>query len=576
MQKVTFLHSSGISAFLPCSHPGFKQSWQEYNSATSLISAQRHSISCRFSAPSSFVEKIQLPVRLSHEFRASMDDSERRSAKRSRFDQTEPEPRRSRFDRRSRSPPAKKSDSARDRSPISKDYEGSTPEAKKTPVDAAAAAAAAAAKINAQIQAKKAVQHVDVPPIKSTSSESPGPNQPASGNSTGNINGEVYVSDGDYIKDIEVNDLRNRYLLTKGSTQKMIKDDTGADVTTRGNYYPDKSMATPTHPPLYLHVTSTSKAGLDLAVQKIEELMKQELPNLVDERRFRRRDQEQVERDEFGRRKWPEAKIPIDLDPVQGFNLRAQVVGHGGSYVKHIQQETGCRVQIKGRGSGYLEASTNRESDEDMYLHVAGPDPKMVEKAKELCEDLLGNVKEQYEEFKARPPRQSYGGHGGGHGGGGYGERNYGERSYGGGDRYHDRHGSQSGSYGGYSGYNNSPAPGGNSASPAPGAAGNAPGANNDYAAQYAQYYGGQDPYAAYGGYAAYMQYYQQYYAAATAAQQQGSPAPPPPPGQSASPPPPPTEAPPPPPGGAPPPPPPSGSPPGAGSYGAVPPPPGL
>ena len=34
---------------------------------------------------------------------------------------------------------------------------------------------------------------------------------------------------------------------------------------------------------------------------KIEELMKQELPNLVDERRFRRRDQEQVERDEFGR-----------------------------------------------------------------------------------------------------------------------------------------------------------------------------------------------------------------------------------------------------------------------------------
>lgn len=36
-------------------------------------------------------------------------------------------------------------------------------------------------------------------------------------------------------------------------------------------------------------------------MQKIEELMKQELPQLVDERRFRRREQEQVERDEFGR-----------------------------------------------------------------------------------------------------------------------------------------------------------------------------------------------------------------------------------------------------------------------------------
>jgi hypothetical protein len=32
----------------------------------------------------------------------------------------------------------------------------------------------------------------------------------------------VYTQDGDYIKDIEVNDLRNRYTLTKGSTQKMV------------------------------------------------------------------------------------------------------------------------------------------------------------------------------------------------------------------------------------------------------------------------------------------------------------------------------------------------------------------
>ncbi|KAI1479467.1 KH domain protein [Daldinia eschscholtzii] len=506
-----------------------------------------------------------------------MDDTERRTAKRSRFDQTEPEPRRSRFDRRSRSPPAKRSEHGRDgreRSPLGKDGENNTNSSKKSPVDPAAAAAAAAAKINAQIQAKKGIQHVDVPPIKSASSASPGPNAESTpgGNNSNNINGEMYIADGDYIKDIEVNDLRNRYLLTKSSTQKMIKEETGADVTTRGNYYPDKSMATPSNPPLYLHITSTSKTGLEAAVAKIEELMKQELPNLVDERRFRRRDQEQVERDEFGRRKWPEAKIPIGLEEIRGFNLRAQIVGHGGSYVKHIQQETGCRVQIKGRGSGYLEASTNRESDDDMYLHVAGPDPKMVEKAKELCEDLIANVKEQYEEFKSRPPRQHFG-HGD-HGGGNYGERSYGGRSYGG-DRYAERQGSGSGSYGGYGGYNNSPNPAAaSSASPAPPGQGSPQNANSDYAAQYAQYYGGQDPYAAYGGYAAYVQYYQHYYAAAQAAQQ-GSPTPPVPGASVSPPPPPPSEAPPPPPpgGSAPPPPPP---PPGAGSYGAVPPPPGL
>lgn len=55
------------------------------------------------------------------------------------------------------------------------------------------------------------------------------------------------------------------------------------------------------NPPLYLHVTSQTKSGLDKAVEKIEELMKQELPNLVDERRFRRKEPDAVERDEFGR-----------------------------------------------------------------------------------------------------------------------------------------------------------------------------------------------------------------------------------------------------------------------------------
>jgi len=36
------------------------------------------------------------------------------------------------------------------------------------------------------------------------------------------------------------------------------------------------------------------------------------------------------------------------MENIPGFNLRAQVVGQGGAYVKHIQNETRCRVQIKG------------------------------------------------------------------------------------------------------------------------------------------------------------------------------------------------------------------------------------
>ncbi|MCJ1449633.1 MAG: hypothetical protein MMC23_010155 [Stictis urceolatum] len=454
-----------------------------------------------------------------------MGDDEFRSMKRSRFDQIEPDPKRSsRFDRRSRSPSTRHLENRRSRSPISRSRDSaasSSVEVKSPPgQDPATAAAAAAARINAQIQAKKGIQHVDVPPIKPAPSpvgKSVSPGAHTSASSTNNINGEVYIADGDYIKDIEVNDLRNRYTLTKGSTQKTIKEETGADVTTRGNYYPDKSMATAANPPLYLHVTSTSKDGLEKAVQRIEELMKQELPNLVDERRFRRREPEQFERDELGRRKWPEERIPIELEPLPGFNLRAQVVGHGGAYVKHIQQETRCRVQIKGRGSGFMENGTGQESDEPMYLHVAGPDPREVQRAKELCEDLLGNVGEQYQRHKENPPQRAYGGSA-------YGDR-HGASSYGGSTGY----GGYGGGYGGYGGYGGQASPAtlqSPTNPPGVGMSGSAS-PSADYTAQWQQYFA-QNPQAYY--------YYQQ-----QAVQQQQSihgasneqPPPPPPPSGS-------------------------------------------
>jgi len=69
--------------------------------------------------------------------------------------------------------------------------------------------------------------------------------------------------------------------------------------------------------------------------------------------------------------KWKEDKVVVDaLEPLPGFNLRAQIVGQGGQYVKHIQHETGCRVQVKGRGSGFYETATSMEADEDMFIHI--------------------------------------------------------------------------------------------------------------------------------------------------------------------------------------------------------------
>lgn len=79
-------------------------------------------------------------------------------------------------------------------------------------------AAAAAARINASLQARKGIQHVDVPPIQSADA-----NDGQSGQAKPHsVSKEMYTADGDYIQDIEVNDLRNRYLVTKSSTQKKV------------------------------------------------------------------------------------------------------------------------------------------------------------------------------------------------------------------------------------------------------------------------------------------------------------------------------------------------------------------
>jgi hypothetical protein len=85
--------------------------------------------------------------------------------RRTRFDQTEPERRATKFDRRSRSPNARQAETRRSRSP--REASSSLPPEKKK--DALAIAAAAAAKINAQLQARKAIQVVDVPPIRRVS-----------------------------------------------------------------------------------------------------------------------------------------------------------------------------------------------------------------------------------------------------------------------------------------------------------------------------------------------------------------------------------------------------------------------
>ncbi|KAF9269281.1 hypothetical protein L218DRAFT_851329 [Marasmius fiardii PR-910] len=235
----------------------------------------------------------------------------------------------------------------------------------KTASEAAAAAAAIAAKIAAQF---------------------------AGGGGGAGITGAMKdPHDAEFTHDIDINDVRNRYLLTKSSTQQEIHDETGASVSTKGVWYPDKSKATEKDPPLYLHIMAHTKESLQKAIDKINELMAIDMGSLVEDKKDRMRE----------KRKWPEEKLPVGLESIRNFNVRAKVVGPSGSFVKYIQQETGTRVQIKGVGSGFIDQETGRESDEPLYIHITGPEDGQVARAKVLTEDLLLVVRSEHAKMAA-------------------------------------------------------------------------------------------------------------------------------------------------------------------------------
>ncbi|ODQ63970.1 hypothetical protein NADFUDRAFT_52954 [Nadsonia fulvescens var. elongata DSM 6958] len=340
-----------------------------------------------------------------------------------------------------------------------------TASSSKPKVDPLAIVAAAAAKINAEIAKRhpnvNGGAHKGLPITPGSREASLGP-EIIKSSSSSNETPDKRPEPLQFFKNIEINDLRNKYLLTKGPTQKMIKDDIGAIVTTRGRYYPDKSRATERDPPLYLHIEAHDQDTLDKGIEKVNELINQDLPSLIDERRFRRRDQktqEEIDAENgagqlsgpnlatgpnsdinnpnampiggnpndhgadrphnsgfndsgsgYVRRKWPEDKVLIPFTNVQdAYSIRGFIVGPSGQNIKHIQRETGCRLQVKGQGSAYIEHDTDKELDEPMFIYVAGPNLQVIETAKNMCSDLLNSVEEQLKARKSNNNHQ-YGG----------------------------------------------------------------------------------------------------------------------------------------------------------------------
>ncbi|KAF9961238.1 hypothetical protein BGZ72_004379 [Mortierella alpina] len=272
---------------------------------------------------------------------------------------------------------------------------------------AAAAAAIAAAKINAMLVAKGQAPVTAAAEADGSQAGRPTDLDESGAGSSGGIPSSVPIKESkerdEFVADIDINDVKHRYILTKGGVQTQIQRDTGADVTTRGQHYTDRSLATEKNPPLYLHVTALTQESLDLAVKKINELI-EEAQNPAPLPPQRESPYPQPRSSGPPRHLGFHARVAIGIESERMFNVRAKIVGPQGQYVKHVQNETRTRVQLKGYGSGYLEADTGRESDEPLYINILGNTQEDVDAAERLCKDLVETVKGEYTRMKSRPP----------------------------------------------------------------------------------------------------------------------------------------------------------------------------
>ncbi|XP_078671261.1 uncharacterized protein LOC144911235 isoform X3 [Branchiostoma floridae x Branchiostoma belcheri] len=281
------------------------------------------------------------------------------------------------------------------------------------------AAAAAAAKINAMLVAKGKLK---LPAQQNQNSSKPKSSsvQPQQQNQRKE---EVFMAE------IEINDvpIGCRNLLTRGHTQDEVHKMSGAAVSTRGRYMSpeDKAKNNYGERPLYLCVQGPIQEAVDKAVNRIKEIIANGMKK------------EAAKTGVVGTIPGPRPPLlpgagpppplmtqpPIGLPPPQqhlppgmhyvqdkvfvglehappSFNVREKVLGVAGSYLDHIQRETGAKVQLRGKGSGTIETTSGREDFSPMYIWISHTNPAGLDQAKKLCENLLQTIHQEYAKYQ--------------------------------------------------------------------------------------------------------------------------------------------------------------------------------
>ena len=79
----------------------------------------------------------------------------------------------------------------------------------------------------------------------------------------------------------------------------------------------------------------------------------------------------------------------IKIPTHNGFNYAGLIIGPKGSNQKRMEEETGCKVLVRGRGSQKVGMSSGRAAFEDLHVLIAGNREEMVQRAEQAVKRIL-------------------------------------------------------------------------------------------------------------------------------------------------------------------------------------------
>ena len=271
-------------------------------------------------------------------------------------------------------------------------------------LDPVAAAAAAAAKINANLKAKgKLSDQTLLKPIVNS-----GVTTPLSLIKVSETK-KVFSS---FIAKIDINDLplNARTYLTQVGVQETVNQETGAAVSTKGQYLTsdEKKPLDGIEKQLHLYVQSATKEKTDLAVAKLKEIIsKQKLP-VPTPGSTPPPALPPIKPIPPGQPALPtgnfvQEKVFVGMDYcVPEFDLKTKLIGVNYANFNFVANATGAKVILRGKGSGFIEPTSGREAFESMYVFVSHPNKAGVEAAKKLVYNLISTVNSEYNSYRAK------------------------------------------------------------------------------------------------------------------------------------------------------------------------------